>query len=199
MDISFGSIALIVFSPIMLIIAVIMKITAPKDSIFFHQTRLTRFNKPFQIYKFRSQKAEYDGLTPEEAFARMGKPSLAKKYRKNGDQLDDDPRVTKIGKFLRASSLDELPQLINVVRGDISLVGPRALIPQEINQYKRKSTILSVRSGLTGLAQVSGRRDISYDERRRLDIYYVQNWSLLLDIQILFKTVASVLFRRGAK
>ena len=107
--------------------------------------------------------------------------------------------MTKVGKFLRATSLDELPQLINVVRGDISLVGPRALIPQEINQYERKSTILSVRSGLTGLAQVSGRRDISYEERRRLDVYYVQNWSILLDIQILFKTVISVLFRREAK
>lgn len=199
MDVILGSIALILFSPIMLVIAIVMKVTAPKDSIFFHQTRLTRFNKPFQIYKFRSQKAEYDGLTPEEAFKKMGRPELSKEYRKNGDQLDNDPRVTKVGKFLRATSLDELPQLINVVRGDISLVGPRALIPQEINQYERKSTILSVRSGLTGLAQVSGRRDISYEERRRLDVYYVQNWSILLDIQILFKTVISVLFRRGAK
>lgn len=129
----------------------------------------------------------------------MGKPGLSKEYRKNGDQLDNDPRVTKVGKFLRATSLDELPQLINVVRGDISLVGPRALIPQEINQYKKKDIILSVRSGLTGLAQVSGRRDIPFDERRRLDIYYVQNWSLLLDVQILFKTAFSVIFRRGAK
>ena len=199
MDIILGSIALILFSPIMLIIAIVMKITAPKDSIFFHQTRLTRFNKPFQIYKFRSQKAEYDGLTPEESFKKMGKPGLSKEYRKNGDQLDNDPRVTKVGKFLRTTSLDELPQLINVVRGDISLVGPRALIPQEINQYKKKDIILSVRSGLTGLAQVSGRRDIPFDERRRLDIYYVQNWSLLLDVQILFKTAFSVIFRRGAK
>ena len=199
MDIVLGTLGLIVASPIMIIIMVWMKLTAPKDSIFFRQIRLTRFNKEFKIFKFRSQKAEYDGLTPEEAFKKMGKPSLAKKYRKNGDQLDDDPRVTKLGKFLRASSLDELPQLINVVRGDISLVGPRALIPQEINQYKRKDIILSVRSGLTGLAQVSGRRDINFEERRRLDVYYVQNWSLLLDIQILFKTVFSVIFRKGAK
>ena len=100
---------------------------------------------------------------------------------------------------MRATSIDELPQLINVIKGDISLVGPRALIPQEINQYKRKDIILAVKSGLTGLAQVSGRRNISFEERRRLDVYYVQNWSLLLDIQILFKTVTSVLFRRGAK
>ena len=129
----------------------------------------------------------------------MGKPELSRIYRENGDQLDNDPRVTKIGKFLRATSLDELPQLFNVVKGDISLVGPRALIPQEINQYKKKDIILAVKSGVTGLAQVSGRRDISFEERRRLDVYYVQNWSILLDIQILFKTVVSVIFRRGAK
>ena len=92
-----------------------------------------------------------------------------------------------------------MPQLFNVLKGDISLVGPRALIPQEINQYKKKDIILAVKSGVTGLAQVSGRRDISFEERRRLDVYYVQNWSILLDIQIIFKTRASVIFRRGAK
>ena len=142
---------------------------------------------------------KYNGLTPEQAFKKMGKPELAKAYRKNGDKLDDDPRITRLGKFLRATSLDELPQLINVIRGDISLVGPRALIPQEINQYKKKDIILAVKSGVTGLAQVSGRRNISFEERRRLDVYYVQNWSLLLDIQILFKTVFSVIIRRGAR
>lgn len=199
MDLSLSLIGLIITGPIMLIVAILMKITSPKDSIFFRQVRLTRFNKEFYIYKFRSQKSEFDGLTPEQAFEKMGKPELAKIYRANGDQLDDDPRVTKIGKFLRATSLDELPQLLNVVKGDISLVGPRALIPQEINQYKKKSIILAVKSGVTGLAQVSGRRDISFEERRRLDVYYVQNWSILLDIQIIFKTIFSVIFRKGAK
>ena len=129
----------------------------------------------------------------------MGRPELSKKYRENGDQLDDDPRVTKIGKFIRATSIDELPQLFNVIRGDISLVGPRALIPQEINKSNRKNVILAVKAGVTGLAQVSGRRDISFEERRRLDVYYVQNWSIIFDIQILFKTGASVIFRKGAK
>ncbi len=199
MDLLLGGIGLIIASPIMLIVAIIMKLTSPRDSIFFRQVRLTRFNKEFHIFKFRSQKAEFDGLTPEQAFAKMGKPELAKQYRANGDQLDNDPRVTKLGAFLRATSLDELPQLFNVVKGDISLVGPRALIPQEISQHKKKDIILAVKSGVTGLAQVSGRRDISFEERRRLDVYYVQNWSILLDIQILFKTVASVIFRRGAK
>lgn len=198
MDIVLGGLGLLIALPIMLVIALIMKLTRPKDSVLFSQVRLTRLNREFRIYKFRSQKSEYDGTTPEEAFTMMGRPELIKEYRSGGDRLDDDPRVTRLGAFLRATSLDELPQLFNVVRGDISLVGPRALIPQEINQYKRKSTILSVKAGLTGLAQVMGRRSISFEERRRLDVYYVQNWSLLLDIQILFKTVMSVLFRRGA-
>lgn len=199
MDLTLAIFGLILVSPIMLIVAIIMKITNPKDSIFFRQVRLTRFNREFYIYKFRSQKAEFDGLTPEQAFEKMGKPELSKEYRKNGDQLDNDPRITKIGKFIRATSIDELPQLFNVVRGDISLVGPRALIPQEINKSNRKNVILAVKAGVTGLAQVSGRRDISFEERRRLDVYYVQNWSIIFDIQILFKTVASVIFRRGAK
>lgn len=199
MDVILGTIGIIIASPIMLIMMMIMKISEPSGKIFFRQTRLTRYNKEFQIYKFRSNKVAYNGLTPEEAFTKMGRPELIKEYRDNGDQLENDPRITAIGKFMRATSIDELPQLINVIKGDISLVGPRALIPQEINQYKRKDIILAVKSGLTGLAQVSGRRNISFEERRRLDVYYVQNWSLLLDIQILFKTVTSVLFRRGAK
>ncbi len=199
MDVILGTIGIIIASPIMLIMMIIMKISEPSGKIFFRQTRLTRYNKEFQIYKFRSNKVAYNGLTPEEAFTKMGRPELIKEYRDNGDQLENDPRITAIGKFMRATSIDELPQLINAIKGDISLVGPRALIPQEINQYKRKDIILAVKSGLTGLAQVSGRRNISFEERRRLDVYYVQNWSLLLDIQILFKTVISVLFRRGAK
>lgn len=199
MDIVLGTIGIVIASPVMLIMMIIMKLSEPKGKIFFRQTRLTRYNKEFQIYKFRSNKVAYNGLTPEEAFTKMGRPELIKQYRENGDQLDNDPRITAIGRFMRATSIDELPQLINVVKGDISLVGPRALIPQEINQYKRKDIILAVKSGLTGLAQVSGRRNIAFEERRRLDVYYVQNWSLLLDIQILFKTVFSVLFRRGAK
>jgi exopolysaccharide production protein ExoY len=144
-------------------------------------------------------KQEYSGLSPEEAFEKIGKPALSEKYRKNGDHLPDDPRVSKIGKFLRKTSLDELPQLINVFKGDISLVGPRALVPQELKNYPYKSLILSVKSGLTGLAQISGRRDIDFDERRALDLFYVQNWSFWLDIKILFRTVIDVLGGRGAK
>jgi FlaA1/EpsC-like NDP-sugar epimerase len=108
------------------------------------------------------------------------------------------PGVTPLGRFLRRTSLDELPQLINVVRGDISLVGPRALIPQELALFAKRHAILSVKSGLTGLAQVSGRRDISFDERRKLDLFYVQNWSFWNDLVIIVKTVWIVLFHKGA-
>ena len=138
-------------------------------------------------------------MTPEAGFAKMGRPELAKQYRLAGDQLKDDPRVSRIGKFLRTTSLDELPQLWNVVRGEISLVGPRALDIVDIERSDKKNLILSVKSGLTGLAVVSGRRDISFEERRKLDLYYVQNWSFWLDIVILLKTIRVVLSRIGAK
>ena len=113
--------------------------------------------------------------------------------------MKDDPRITKIGKFIRKTSIDELPQLFNILKGDISLIGPRALLPDELRDYGDRSLILTVKSGLTGFAQVSGRRDISFEERRALDIYYVRNWSLMLDASIFFKTIAAVLKRDGAK
>jgi undecaprenyl-phosphate galactose phosphotransferase len=125
----------------------------------------------------------------------MGKPELAKAYRENGDSLPNDPRITKFGAFLRRTSLDEIPQLINIFKGDISLVGPRALIAAELQNYAYKNLILSVKSGLTGLAQISGRRDIPFEERRKLDLYYVQNWSFWFDITILLKTAVQVVAR----
>lgn len=196
-DLIVGSLLLIIASPLMLIIAIMNKLINGK--VFFKQTRLTRFNKKFTVYKFQTARSAYNGLSPEEAFRKMGRPDLIKEYRENGDQLPDDPRYGKFGKFLRSTSLDELPQLFNVVRGDISLVGPRALVPEELAAYKKRHTILSVKSGLTGLAQVSGRRDIPFEERRKLDLYYVQNWSFWLDLIILFKTVRILIDRTGAK
>lgn len=197
-DIILGGTMLIIASPFMLLIALTEKLSG-SGSIFFRQVRLTRFDQKFKVFKFRSQYKKYDGTTPEEAFAMMGKPELGKLYRDNGDCLDNDPRITPLGRFIRKYSLDELPQLINVVRGDISLIGPRALIPKELELYKKRHNILSVKSGLTGLAQVSGRRDISFDERRRLDLYYVQNWSFWSDMVILARTFSIVLFHKGAK
>ena len=199
LDLVVSGIFLIIFSWLYLIIWLLVKIFSGGGSAFFHQVRLTRGDKKFNVYKFRTQFAKFDGTTPEEAFKMIGKPELSKIYRENGDSLENDPRITPIGKFLRKTSLDELPQLWNVFRGDISLVGPRALIPQELDKFAKKHQILNVKSGITGLAVVSGRRDISFEERRKLDIYYVQNWSFAMDVQILAKTFWSVLTQRGAK
>ena len=199
MDILLGGIILILALIPMVIIWIAQKLTNPKAPAIYSQTRLTRFNRKVKIYKFRSMKPEYCGLSPEDAFRKMRRKKLVKEYRKNGDYLENDPRITKLGDFLRKTSLDELPQLINVVKGDISLVGPRALVPGELKNYGDRSLILSVKSGLTGLAQVSGRRDISFSERRSLDIYYVQNWSVRFDLQILMRTIKAVITGKGAK
>ena len=198
-DIIFGGILFILALIPMLIVWLSIKLSDPKHNALYSDIRLTRFNRKFKIYKFRSMKSEYSGMTPEEAFIKMGKPELIKKYRKNGDYLEKDPRITKIGAFIRKTSLDELPQLWNVIKGDISLVGPRALVPGELRNYGNRSLLLSVKSGLTGLAQVSGRREIAFEERRQLDLYYISNWSIFMDIQILFKTVATVFRHEGAK
>ena len=199
MDLVGGIIIGAVSAPLWIFVIIAMKVSEPSAPILFKQKRLTKHNRSFYVYKFRSHKMAYSGMDPEEAFAKMGKPELIKEYRANGDQIDNDPRVTSVGNFLRKTSLDELPQLINVIKGDISLVGPRALIARELENYPGKNLILSVKSGLTGLAQVSGRRDISFDERRRLDIYYVQNWSVWLDLQIILNTAIQVILRIGAK
>ncbi|MDB5184921.1 MAG: Undecaprenyl-phosphate galactose phosphotransferase [Candidatus Saccharibacteria bacterium] len=199
---SFDVIASLVFliltSPFMLLIALAVKLS-DGGSVLLRQERLSRYDTPVQIYKFRSFRIKYNGLTPEEAFTKMGKPELIKPYRENGDHIDNDPRISGIGRFLRKFSLDELPQLFNVFRGDISLVGPRALVPFELEKYAQKSLILSVKSGLTGLAQISGVNDLSFEQRRNLDLYYVQNWSFWGDIVIIIKTVWVVLFHKGTR
>lgn len=198
-DVLFAVFAILVALIPMAIVWLILKFSNFKAPAIYKSERLTRYNRKFKCYKFRSMKPEWSGMTPEEAFIKMGKKELIKKYRKNGDFLKDDPRITSFGRFIRRTSLDELPQLFNILKGDISLIGPRALIPGELRDYGDRSLILSVKSGLTGFAQVSGRRDIHFEERRALDIYYVMNWSLLLDTQIFFRTIAAVFRGEGAK
>lgn len=198
-DLILGGLLVIIASPVLLIAALAIKLSDPHGSVFFRQTRLTRFNRTFKVFKFRTVKSAYNGLSPEEAFRKMGKPELIDLYRKGGDQIPNDPRFSRFSRFLRKTSLDELPQIFNVIRGDISLVGPRALVPEELALYKKRHAILSVKSGMTGLAVVSGRRDINFEERRKLDLYYAQNWSFWLDMTILAKTVRAVLSSRGAK
>lgn len=198
-DLLLGVVALVIAAPFMLVIFVIQKMYDIKAPALYRDMRLSRFNRKFPLLKFRTIRMEYNGMTPEEAFSKMGKPELAVKYREGGDYLRNDPRYTKLGLMLRKTSLDELPQIFNILKGDISFVGPRALQSGELKSYGNLGLLLSVKSGLTGLAQVSGRRDISFDERRALDIYYIQNWSPWLDVQILFRTVWSVLKGQGAK
>lgn len=193
-DILVSVFVLILVSPLMLLVALFLKLFDHGD-VVFKQPRLTRFNTTFNIYKFRTIKHAYNNMLPEEGFAKMGRPELASKYRQNGDFLPKDPRFGAFGRFLRKTSIDELPQLFNIIKGDISLVGPRALVARELQDYPYKNLILSVKSGVTGLAQISGRKDIPFEERRKLDLYYVQNWSFWFDVVILSKTGLQVLLR----
>jgi lipopolysaccharide/colanic/teichoic acid biosynthesis glycosyltransferase len=147
--------------------------------------------KQFNALKFRTMVVNGD-----EVLARY--PELEEELERN-HKLKNDPRVTKVGAFLRKFSLDELPQLINVLKRDMSLVGPRMISPEEVAMYKQfDMNLLTVHPGITGLWQVSGRSDISYDERVRLDMYYIRNWSIWLDLQLLFQTIPAVLKGRGA-
>jgi len=196
-DIGFGGLGLLVTSPLLLLIAAIQKVSDPKASIWYKPQRLGRFGNTITLFKFRSMHSAYTDMSPEEGFAKMGRPELSKAYRAGGDWIANDPRITRLGWFLRKTSLDELPQLINVVRGDISLVGPRPLDPFEMDKHPKRNLILAVKTGLTGLAQISGRRDISFEERRKLDLYYVQNWTFWMDIVIIIKTIRVVLGGRG--
>lgn len=198
-DLTMATLLVLILSPVFLFIMLLEKLFDPKGHVFFRQVRLTRFNQEFRVFKFRTQYSKFGKGTQEEDFMLLGQPELAKEFRANGNFLLHDPRITPLGKFLRKTSLDELPQLFNVLRGNLSLVGPRALIPQELSAYSKRHTILSVKSGITGLAQVSGRNNIPVDERRKLDTYYVQNWSFWLDIVILLKTIRVILTNEGAK
>lgn len=188
----------IILSPLLLVIFLIKKIVDPGPA-FYISKRLSRFSKPINLIKFRSMNAQYGKHDASIEFRKMGREDLAKEYEKNR-KVDNDPRITKFGNFLRKTSLDELPQIFNVIKGDLSLVGPRPILPQEVKLAKGHSALLhSVKSGVTGIWQVSGRNELSFDERIELELYYAQNWSFLLDLKILFKTIGVVLFRKGAK
>ncbi|MEI6228461.1 MAG: sugar transferase [Candidatus Saccharibacteria bacterium] len=191
-------ILIIILSPVFIVIYVIKKIADPGPA-FYVSKRLSRFSKPIKLIKFRSMGAKYGSRDAAIEFREMGRDDLATEYTKNR-KVEDDPRITPFGRFIRATSIDELPQLFNVLRGDLSLVGPRPILPQEAELAKGRSALLhSVKSGVTGLWQVSGRSELSFDERINLELFYAQNWTFWSDIKILFKTIGAVLRKRGAK
>lgn len=195
-DVLVTLIVLILLSPFLLLL-IIAQIIANPGPIFFVNKRLGRYAKPFGLYKLRSMKREYSGQDAIKIFTAMKRPDLVEEYRAHRKVLND-PRITIFGRFLRRTSLDELPQLFNVLKGDMSLVGPRPILPDELDFYKGRGALLhSVKPGMTGLWQVSGRDDLPFAKRVELELYYAQNWSFWLDIKILLKTLPAV-FRKGS-
>ena len=172
------------------VIAAVVKINEPGESVFFKQKRIGRFGKPFSCYKFRSMHKNWRKILDDYLEQNPAEVEHFAKFHK----YEFDPRITKVGGFIRRTSLDELPQLFNVLRLEMSLVGPRPYMFYEKKQIgKNLGKITRVRPGLTGLWQVSGRNEISFDERVKIDCKYVDNLSVLGDIGILFKTIGIVL------
>ena len=197
-DLIMSTLLIIVSSPFLLVFIIIKKIV-DQGPVFYISRRLSRFSEPIGLIKFRSMGAQYGGKDAADEFREMGREDLALEYEKNR-KVENDPRITPFGKWLRATSIDELPQVFNVFKGDLSLVGPRPILPQETKLAHGRTALLhSVKSGVTGLWQVSGRSELDFDERIELELFYAQNWTFWLDIKILFKTVLVVFRGRGAK
>ncbi len=189
-DYLFGVIIFILFIRIYLIVGFAIKINSP-GPVFYQQKRLTKNSKIFYMYKFRSMYVDADKRLKDLVGDNEADGPLFK--------MKKDPRITKVGKFIRRFSIDELPQIINVLKGELSLVGPRPPIPKEVEQYEDwQHKRLNVKQGITGLWQVSGRSELSFEEMARLDLYYIQNWSIEMDIKILLRTIPTVLFGKGA-
>ncbi|MGL4863598.1 sugar transferase [Cetobacterium sp.] len=177
-----GIIVIIFLLPILFIIGILIKIE-DGGKIFFLQKRLGKDRKIFKIYKFRTMKENAPDI-------RLADGSTF--------NSDDDPRVTKIGKFLRRTSLDELAQIINVIKGEMSIIGPRPDLPDHLKLYEGDEfKKLLVRPGITGYAQVNGRNDLPWKERFKYDIYYAENWSIMLDMKIILKTIQIILTGKG--
>lgn len=190
-DIVWSLIGLIVLSPVFIILSILVKTTS-EGPVFFAHKRVGKGGKTIKIYKFRSM------VTNAEELIKQFTPEQKAEYEKNF-KLENDPRITKIGNFMRKTSLDELPQLINILKGDISIVGPRPVMDVETKIYGNyRNMLLSVKPGLTGFWAANGRSHTTYTRRRAMEIYYVKNRSVLLDLKIIFKTFISVFKRDGA-
>lgn len=198
-----GSLLLIIFaSPFMLLTALAIRLES-KGPIIFKNERVGKRGDKFLTYKFRSMYAKFsigEQFKNQKKALELEKELIKKKGIKEGPvyKIADDPRITRVGRFIRKYSIDELPQFFNVLRGNMSLVGPRPHQPREVESYKKEHIqVLFIRPGITGLAQISGRSDLEFDEEARLDIYYIEHWSPWLDMWILLKTPFVVLQRRG--
>lgn len=175
-DIFFSLIIMTVLLPVFIIVAILVKINLGSP-ILFKQERVGLFNRTFRMYKFRTMLNLNDG---------------------SGNLLPDGDRLTRFGKFLRSTSLDELPEFINILRGDMSLIGPRPLLKQYLPLYNEEQIKRhNVLPGLTGWAQINGRNNLSWSEKFKLDVWYVENWSLMLDLKIFFITIYKVVKRDG--
>ncbi|MBP7819393.1 sugar transferase, partial [Candidatus Gracilibacteria bacterium] len=196
-DFSISLVALSILAPFFLIIAAAIKLES-KGTVFFRYlddgkvaTRIGQSGKHFYCYKFRSMKANTHNHRYQE---------LSDQNQRSGPivKIKNDPRITKIGKLLRRFDFDELPQLINVLIGNMSLVGPRPHLPEEVSKYDENARfVLTIKPGITGMAQVSGRSSLNFDDEIKLDTYYIEHWSLLLDIKILLKTIPAVIFKKA--
>jgi undecaprenyl-phosphate galactose phosphotransferase len=203
-DIVGASVALFLLAPVFLLVALLVKASDPAGPVLYRQNRVGRGGRTVGVLKFRSMSWAYSTgptrpyKTAAEAFEAMGRPELVSEFERE-QKVADDPRVSRLGHFLRRSSLDELPQLVNALMGELSLVGPRPVIAAELERYGAHAhRYLAVKPGITGLWQVSGRSNTGYDDRVRLDVHYVTEWKLTLDLIILVKTVRTVLTREGA-
>ena len=191
MDVILATIALVVLSPIFLIIAIAIKIES-KGPVFFKHARIGKNGKIIKLYKFRSM------VMNAEKLIKSFTPEQMKEYKENY-KLTNDPRITKIGKFLRKTSLDELPQLFNIIKGDLSIIGPRPVITDELKKYGTNTEkFLSVTPGLTGYWAANGRSCTTYEQRMQMELYYIDNLSLKMDIKVFFKTIEAVIKREGA-
>lgn len=190
-DIILGCIGLVLLSPVFLILAICIKIDSKGPVIFAHK-RIGKNGKEFNMYKFRSMYENAEEMI--ENFNEEQKREWQENFK-----LENDPRITKVGKFLRKTSLDELPQIVNIIKGDLSIVGPRPIVDEELEKYgENKEKFLSITPGLTGYWQANGRSNTTYEERMQMELYYIDNQSLWLDIKIFFKTIVSVLKKEGA-
>ena len=194
LDFFLAMLFLIALFPLFSVLVIILKISVRGDIFFIHE-RIGLDGKPFKLYKFRTMKPGRDNILKNYLHRY---PDKKDEWNKN-HKLKNDPRITCFGKFLRDYSLDEIPQILNILKGDMSFIGPRPIVDKEISKYGDNFSLYKkCKPGLSGFWQVSGRNNTTYQERVQHDMYYIRNKSLMLDLKIFFKTIPVILFKKGA-